>query len=143
MVSRSAGIESTPLGGTPDAPTLGEAVRRAVPAHASDVLSDPAAATLAAYLIKAAGDGHQPAELLAEVASARDLADADSVAQVLAWRLQGRLRRDGQTAPLPRITGKRTTLPTAPARNRGELSAADRAAQEAARRQNQPRGPRR
>ncbi|MFP8906179.1 relaxase/mobilization nuclease domain-containing protein [Streptomyces atacamensis] len=143
VVGRGEAIESTPLGDG-DAPTFGEAVRRAVPAYASEVLADPASATLAAYLIKATGEGHQPAELLAEVAGARDLADADSVAQVLTWRLKGRMGRDGQAAGLPRIAGRRTTpAPAGPARKPGELSAAERAAREAARRQNQPRGPRR
>lgn len=143
VVNRAASIESTPLGAGPDAPTLGDVVRRAVPTYASDVLSDPAAATLAAYLIKASTEGHQPAEILAEVAGARDLADAESVAQVLAWRMQGRVRRDGQGDGLPRITARKTTRPTPP-RRPGELSAAERAAREAAqRRQNQQRGPRR
>lgn len=133
--------EATPLGGT-DAPTLGEAVRRAVPEHASAVLSDPASAALAAWLIKAGTEGHNPAELLAEVAAARDLADADSVAQVLTWRVQGRLRRDQQPAPIQRIAGGRTT-PTRPARTPGEQTAAERAAREVAERRNQTRGPRR
>jgi MobA/VirD2-like, nuclease domain len=133
--------DSTPLGGA-HAPTLGEAVRRAIPAHASDVLTDPASATLAAWLIKAGAEGHNPEKLLAEVAAVRDLADADSVAQVLTWRVQGRLRRD----PLPNVTQRgtgRRPNPVMPVGTSGALSAADRAAREAAERRNQPRGPRR
>ncbi|NWF30865.1 mobilization protein [Streptomyces sp. PKU-EA00015] len=142
VVGRSESIESTPLGGE-DAPTFGDAVRRAVPSYASDVLADPASATLAAYLIKASGEGHAPAELLAEVAGARDLADADSVAQVLAWRLQGRLGGTGKPEPLPRTTARRTTPAGAQSRNPGERTAAELAAQQAAQRRNQSRGPRR
>ncbi|MFJ2110788.1 relaxase/mobilization nuclease domain-containing protein [Streptomyces sp. NPDC087850] len=142
VLSRSEAIEATPLGGD-DAPTFGDAVRRAVPAYAADVLADSGSATLAAYLIKAAGEGHAPAELLAEVAAARDLADADSVAQVLTWRLQGRLSGSGKPAPLPRATGRRTTRPSGQSPNPGERTAADRAAQEAAQRRGQSRGPRR
>uniref|UniRef100_UPI003F493C66 relaxase/mobilization nuclease domain-containing protein n=1 Tax=unclassified Streptomyces TaxID=2593676 RepID=UPI003F493C66 len=111
--------------------SLGDAVRQAVPDHAAAVLADPAAPTLAAYLIKAAEDGTPPAELLAEVAGARDLADADSVAQVLAWRLQGRVRGEDQrpasragratpkrpTAPAPTPAQRPTTEPTPPQRN--------------------------
>ncbi|MFK0160696.1 mobilization protein [Streptomyces sp. NPDC090493] len=142
VVGRGPAAESTPLGG-PDAPTLGEAVRQGVPAYASAVLADPASVNLAAYLVKATAAGHQPAELLAEVAGARDLADVDSVAQVLTWRVHGRLRRDEKPTALPRTAGKRTaptpTTPTTP----GERTAADRAAQEAAQRRNQQRGPRR
>lgn len=142
VVGRGVSIETTPLGGS-DAPNFGDAVRQAVPGHASAVLADPASATLAAYLIKAAGEGHAPAELLAEVAAARDLADADSVAQVLTWRLQGRLSGTGKPAPLPRVTGRRAG-PTKPqTRNPGERTAAELAAQEAAQRRNQARGPRR
>ncbi|MEU0670881.1 mobilization protein [Streptomyces lavendulocolor] len=142
VVSRGASIEATPLGGD-DAPNFGDAVRQAVPEYASTVLADPASATLAAYLIKASGEGHPPAELLAEVAAARDLADADSVAQVLTWRLQGRLQRTGTTPPLPRATTSRRTTPTRPTQTPGERTAAERAAQEAALRRNQARGPRR
>ncbi|WP_331720795.1 mobilization protein (plasmid) [Streptomyces sp. NBC_01136] len=139
VVGRGPAAESTPLGG-PDAPTLGEAVRQAVPAYASAVLADPASATLAAYLVKATAEGHKPAELLAEVAGARDLADADSVAQVLTWRVQGRLRRAEQPTALGRSAGTRTApTPTTPA-TQGERTAADRAAQEAAQRRNQQRG---
>ncbi|WTD07583.1 relaxase/mobilization nuclease domain-containing protein (plasmid) [Streptomyces albidoflavus] len=140
VVGRGDSIEFMQLGGS-KAPTFGEAVRQAVPAYAADVLADPASATLAAYLIKATGEGHAPADLLAEVAAARDLADAESVAQVLTWRLQGRLSGTGKPAPLPRTTSVRTG--PAPGPKPGERSAADRAAQEAAQRRTQGRGPRR
>ncbi|WP_374195654.1 relaxase/mobilization nuclease domain-containing protein [Streptomyces sp. MBT53] len=139
VVGRGPAAESTPLGG-PDAPTLGEVVRLAVPAHASAVLADPASAILAAYLVKATAQGHRPAELLAEVAGARDLGDADSVAQVLTWRVQGRLRRAEQPTALARTAGKRPApTPTTPTRP-GERTAAERAAQEAAQRRSQQRG---
>ncbi|ONI48509.1 relaxase/mobilization nuclease domain-containing protein [Streptomyces sp. IB2014 011-1] len=141
VVTRAEVIESAQLGGD-GAPTFGEAVRRAVPDLAADVLADPAAATLAAHLIKAAGEGHAPAELLAEVAAARDLADADSVAQVLTWRLRGRLSGSA-TTPVQPTTSRRTNRPAGPVRNPGERTAAERAAQEAAQRRGQARGPRR
>lgn len=140
VVGRGESIETTPLGGS-EAPTFGEAVRQAAPAYAADVLADPASATLAAYLIKASGEGHAPAELLAEVAAARDLADADSVAQVLTWRLRGRLSGTGQPLKLPRTTSLSTG--SAPGPRPGEREAADRAAQDAAQRRAQARGPRR
>ncbi|WP_329151269.1 relaxase/mobilization nuclease domain-containing protein (plasmid) [Streptomyces niveus] len=139
VVSRTATIDSTPLGGS-NPTTFGDAVRQAVPAHASAVLADPASATLAAYLIKAAGEGHDPTTMLAEVTAVRDLADADSVAQVLTWRLQGRLGVG--SGPLPRITGRRATTSTPTTRLPGERTATDLAAEEAARR-NKARGPRR
>ncbi|MER7049928.1 relaxase/mobilization nuclease domain-containing protein [Streptomyces jumonjinensis] len=122
-------------------PTLGEAVRQAVPEYVSEVLSDPAAAGLAAALRRAVAEGHAPADLLAEVVAARDLADADSVAQVLTWRVQGRLT-PGRSRPLPRTTGRRTSSPTAPPSRAGERTAAE-LAQDAARKSGPPRGPRR
>ncbi|MEV0012705.1 mobilization protein [Streptomyces sp. NPDC047973] len=142
VVGRGEAIESTPLG-EGDAPTFGDVVRRAVPAYAADVLADPASATLAAYLIKGSAEGHAPAELLAEVAADRELSDVDSVAQVLTWRLQGRLSGVRQPAPLPRTTGRRPVRPGEQTRNPGERTAAERAAQEAAQRRTQTRGPRR
>lgn len=143
MVDRKEQIEFTPLGGDA-ALTFGYAVHQAVPEHAADVLADPGAATLAAYLIKATSEGHAPTELLAEVAAARDLADADSVAQVLTWRLQGRLSGDSRTpgAPLSRSTA-RLSQRSGQSRNPGERTAADRAAQEAAQRRGNSRSPRR
>lgn len=135
-------IEDTPLGVGANATTFGEAVHQAVPEHASSVLADPAASTLAAYLIKAAGEGLEPAQILAEVVASRDLADADSVAQVLTWRMQGRLQKAGVPVALPRIP--RRTGPARPhGATPGERSAAERAAQEAAQRRNAARGPRR
>ncbi|MCX5199694.1 hypothetical protein OOK31_38455 [Streptomyces sp. NBC_00249] len=135
-------IEDTPLGVDAYASTFGVAVRQAVPEYASSVLADPAAPDLAAYLIKAAGEGYEPAQILAEVVASRDLADADSVAQVLTWRLQGRLQKSGVPVALPRITRR-----TAPVRQQGvvpgERTAAERATQEAAQRRNAGRGPRR
>ncbi|MEU9079982.1 hypothetical protein AB0D22_35570 [Kitasatospora sp. NPDC048538] len=137
--------EDVQLGGGAEAPTFGAAVRKAVPEHADQVLADPAAATLAAHLIKAAGEGHDPAALLAEVAGARDLGDAKNLAEVLTWRVQGRLRRAPETPA--RTVARRATRPpvrpTGPVRLPGEQSAAERAAQEAARRRGQSPGPRR
>ncbi|MFF5808265.1 relaxase/mobilization nuclease domain-containing protein [Streptomyces sp. NPDC012746] len=142
MGQEPVAIEETPLGVVATATTFGEAVRQAVPEYAASVLADPAAPTLAAYLIKAAGEGHEPVQILAEVVASRDLADADNVAQVLTWRMQGRLQKAGVPASLPRIPRR-----TGPARPQGvapgERSAAERAAQEAAQRRNTTRGPRR
>ncbi len=130
----------TRLGADDDAPTFADAVRQAVPEHAAAVLADPASAALAASLTAAAGTGYQPAELLAAVAAVRELDSADSVAEVLTWRVQGRMRRDQQPAPRNRTAQARTKAPRppAPTRTQGELSAAQRAAQEAARRRSGP-----
>jgi hypothetical protein len=86
-------------GGVPG-PPLEQVVRAAVPQHAEAVLSDPAAAGLSAVLGRARAGGHDIGALLADVAATRSLDDAHSVAQVLTWRLQGRL----QLQPAPGST---------------------------------------
>ncbi|MFB7030989.1 MULTISPECIES: relaxase/mobilization nuclease domain-containing protein [unclassified Streptomyces] len=142
VVGHSESIAAIPLSGEGSL-TFGEAVRQAVPVYADQVLADPAAATLAAYLVQASGEGYIPAELLGEVAASRDLADADSVAQVLAWRLRGRLSSAGNLVFLSRSAGRRANPVGPQGANPGERSAADRAAQEAAQRRAAARGPRR
>ncbi|MGW2255133.1 relaxase/mobilization nuclease domain-containing protein [Kitasatospora sp. NPDC001660] len=131
----------TRLGDADDALTLAETVHQAVPEHAAAVLADPASAALAATLATAAGQGYRPAELLAQVAAVRELDSADSVAEILTWRAQGRMRRDQQPAPRTRTAQARTTPPKSPAPRRtlGEQSPAQRAAQQAAQQRNQPR----
>jgi hypothetical protein len=49
--------------------------------------ADPAWGAVVRRLFDAEGDGWQPARLLATVAFRRELASADSVAEVLAWRI--------------------------------------------------------
>jgi len=82
------------LGDDAGAPSLGATVREAVPEHADVILRDPAAVALAGALRGAVRTGHDPVVVLTEVTGARGLDDADSVAQVLTWRLQGRARQD-------------------------------------------------
>lgn len=133
----------TRLGDGDDAPTLAETVRQAVPEHAAAVLADPASAALATTLTAAAGQGYRPADVLAQVAAVRELDSADSVAEVLTWRLQGRMRRDQQPAPRTRAARARTMPPKSPAPGRtpGEQSPAQRAAEQAAYQRNRSRGP--
>ena len=52
-----------------------------------ELVADPAWGAVVRRLFDAEGDGWQPARLLATVASKRELASADSVAEVLAWRI--------------------------------------------------------
>ncbi|MGC5000560.1 relaxase/mobilization nuclease domain-containing protein [Streptomyces sp. DT195] len=73
-------------------------VQDAVPGHAGVVLADPAWPTLRARLAEVETAGEEPADVLAAVAARRDLTSADSVAQVLVWRLDGWLRQRGSAA---------------------------------------------
>ncbi|KWX03227.1 hypothetical protein LI90_4278 [Carbonactinospora thermoautotrophica] len=83
-------------------------VRAALPQYAEAIAADPAWPALAATLARARETGHDPARLLAAVAAQRELHTADSLAQVLTWRLQRRLA--GQDGPEP----GRTTPARAP-----------------------------
>ncbi|MGW1286848.1 relaxase/mobilization nuclease domain-containing protein [Streptomyces sp. NPDC002586] len=76
-----------------------EHLRKAVPAHAEQILDEPAWDALAAALADAQRKGHDPADLLQQAAGQRPLDDARSPAQVLTWRIQ---RLGERHAPSPR-----------------------------------------
>ncbi|MGV9277729.1 relaxase/mobilization nuclease domain-containing protein [Streptomyces griseosporeus] len=78
-------------------------VQQAVPAHARAVLADPAWPALRARLTQIERDGEDPVDALATVAARRELHSADSVAEVLTWRLDGWRKERGPTAA---ATGK-------------------------------------
>lgn len=63
-------------------------LRQAVPELAEQALAEPGWFALAATLADAEAAGHDPAGLLSEAAGRRDLATADSVSEVLMWRLR-------------------------------------------------------
>jgi conjugative relaxase-like TrwC/TraI family protein len=54
-----------------------------------ELTADPAWGAVVRRLFDAEGDGWDPARLLATVAAKRELASADSVAEVIAWRIDG------------------------------------------------------
>jgi hypothetical protein len=104
-------------------------VEEAVPEHARDVLADPAWPALRSRLAAMEKAGDDPPEVLALVARRRELTSADSVAEVLTWRLDGWSRQRGATAaatgkapsPTPpggtgRTSGPRTTGAPGPTR---------------------------
>ncbi|MCM2579715.1 relaxase/mobilization nuclease domain-containing protein [Streptomyces meridianus] len=72
-------------------------LRKAVPELAERVLAEPGWYALAATLADAEAAGHNPAALLADAATRRELETADSVSDVLVWRLR-------RTADLPADT---------------------------------------
>ncbi|PWI16928.1 mobilization protein [Streptomyces sp. Act143] len=63
-------------------------LRHAVPELAEQALAEPGWSALAATLADAEAAGHDPAGLLAEAAKRRELATADSITDVLVWRLR-------------------------------------------------------
>ncbi|MFD5588809.1 relaxase/mobilization nuclease domain-containing protein [Streptomyces sp. NPDC127063] len=82
---------------------MAEVVQQAVPTHARAVLADPAWPALRGRLKKIEQAGEDPAEVLAAVAGRRELRSADSVAEVLTWRLDGWRKERGAPAA---ATGK-------------------------------------
>ncbi|MFC5252994.1 relaxase/mobilization nuclease domain-containing protein [Streptomyces nigrescens] len=72
-------------------------LREALPELAEQILAEPGWYALAATLADAEAAGHDPASLLTDAAGRRELGTADSVADVLVWRLR-------QTADLPADT---------------------------------------
>ncbi|WP_367575224.1 relaxase/mobilization nuclease domain-containing protein [Streptomyces griseoaurantiacus] len=85
-------------------------VEEVVPEHAREVLADLAWPALRSRLAVMEKAGDNPAEVLALVARRRELTSADSVAEVLTWRLDGWSRQRGATAA---ATGKGPS-PTSP-----------------------------
>lgn len=63
-------------------------IRQAAPAHAGQVLADPATDALTTALAAAETAGHDPGRLLQQAADERALDDARSPARTLAWRVQ-------------------------------------------------------
>ncbi|MFE0701915.1 relaxase/mobilization nuclease domain-containing protein [Streptomyces sp. NPDC058872] len=62
-------------------------VRRALPEQAEQILAEPGWPVLAATLAQAGAAGHNPAALLTEATTRRELDTATSVSEVLTWRL--------------------------------------------------------
>ncbi|WP_406469376.1 relaxase/mobilization nuclease domain-containing protein [Streptomyces hirsutus] len=79
-------------------------LRQAVPELVERVLAEPGWHALAATLADAEAAGHDPAALLAEAAGRRELQTAESVSDVLVWRLR-------RMADLPADAGTRSSLP--------------------------------
>jgi hypothetical protein len=69
-------------------------LRQALPELAEQILAEPGWYALAATISEAEAAGHDPAALLSDVAARRELGTADSVSDVLVWRLR-------RTADLP------------------------------------------
>ncbi|MFF6786872.1 relaxase/mobilization nuclease domain-containing protein [Streptomyces sp. NPDC012510] len=105
-------------------------LRQAVPELAEQVLAEASWYALAATLADAESAGHDPAALLAEAAERRELDTADSISDVLVWRLRrmADLPADASAMPEPGATEA--------ARTRG------RTAQASTRRADRPRKPR-
>ncbi|QPP05140.1 mobilization protein [Streptomyces bathyalis] len=76
-------------------------VREAVPELAEQILVEPGWHALAATLADAETAGHERASLLKKAAARRELDSADSVSDVLVWRLRRAADLSADAAPIP------------------------------------------
>lgn len=96
-------------------------LRRAVPELAEQILNEPGWYALAATLADVEAAGHEPAALLAAAAGHRELDTADSVSDVLVWRLRRTAGLPADARTMPPTKSAATRSPSRTAR-----SAADR-----------------
>lgn len=101
MATRPSGPRRAPE--VPGKRPMAGVVQEALPAHARAVLADPAWPALRTRLAAVEGAGEDPVDVLAAVAARRELGSADSVAEVLTWRLDGWQHQRGATEA---VTGK-------------------------------------
>ncbi|MEV6535183.1 mobilization protein [Streptomyces sp. NPDC051639] len=99
-------------------------LREALPELAEQILAEPGWYALASTIAEAEAAGHDPAGLLSDVAARRELGTADSVSDVLVWRMRRTADLAADASHLPETTtaGNRsatrgtTTRPSAPGR---------------------------
>ncbi|WP_432012681.1 relaxase/mobilization nuclease domain-containing protein [Streptomyces cucumeris] len=109
-------------------------LREALPGLAEQILVEPGWYALAATIAEAEAAGHDPAVLLSDAAERRELRTADSVSDVLVWRMRrtADLAADASHLPETSSAGPRsatrgtTTRPSAPGRRHSEEEASRR-----------------
>ncbi|MEW2191161.1 mobilization protein [Streptomyces microflavus] len=92
-----------------------DVLRKALPELAERIQAEPGWPALAATLTDVRQAGHDPAALLADAARRRELGSADSISDVLVWRLRRSAHLPAAPA-IPTRDGRRTptTTPTKP-----------------------------
>ncbi|MFJ9216567.1 relaxase/mobilization nuclease domain-containing protein [Streptomyces sp. NPDC102383] len=102
-------------------------LREALPGLAEQILAEPGWYALAATIAEAEAAGRDPAALLSGAVERRELGTADSVSDVLVWRIRrtadlpadASSLPDNSTAGLQSAPRRTTTKPSAPGRRRG------------------------
>lgn len=103
-------------------------LRETLPSLAEQILAEPGWYALAATIAEADAAGHDPAALLSHAVESRELGTADSVSDVLVWRLRRRadlpadapLIPENRTARSPATTRPPTPGPTVSGRRFGD-----------------------
>ncbi|TXS80627.1 mobilization protein [Streptomyces sp. me109] len=101
-------------------------LREALPELAEQILAEPGWYALAATLAETEAAGHDPAALLSDVAGRRELGTADSISDVLVWRMRRTADLPADASHLPETSTARSrsaaretpTRPSAPGRRR-------------------------
>ncbi|MEU9281469.1 relaxase/mobilization nuclease domain-containing protein [Streptomyces sp. NPDC048341] len=101
-------------------------LRETLPELAEQILAEPGWYALAATIAEAEAAGHDPVTLLSDVAERRELGTADSVSDVLVWRMRrtAGLPADASHLPETNTAGSQsaphrsTSRPSAPGRRR-------------------------
>ncbi|MFD4479473.1 relaxase/mobilization nuclease domain-containing protein [Streptomyces sp. NPDC058471] len=110
-------------------------LREALPGLAEQILAEPGWYALAATIAEAEAAGHDPAALLSDAVERRELDTADSVSDVLVWRVRRTADLPADVSNLPEAPAygaqanpRRTTAkPSAPGRRRGTEEASSKA----------------
>ncbi|MFJ4123102.1 relaxase/mobilization nuclease domain-containing protein [[Kitasatospora] papulosa] len=85
-------------------------IRQTAPAHADQILADPATDALTTALAAAETAGHDPGRLLQQAADERALDDARSPARTLAWRVQRLSQRPAPSRQAQAAQARSTVL---------------------------------
>ncbi|MEV4452878.1 relaxase/mobilization nuclease domain-containing protein [Streptomyces mirabilis] len=102
-------------------------LREALPTLAKQILAEPGWYALAATIVEAEAAGHDPAALLSDAVERRELDTADSVSDVLVWRMRRMADLPADGSGMPDIgtlgnaaaTNRAESRPSAPGRRRG------------------------
>lgn len=99
-------------------------LRQVVPEHVERVIQDPAFAALTTALAEAEAAGHDPEQLLQQIADQRALDYARRPARVLTWRIQRLSARPALSAQARAAQARSTAQrPTAPAQSAAAVPA--------------------
>ncbi|MFF9016626.1 relaxase/mobilization nuclease domain-containing protein [Streptomyces sp. NPDC014870] len=109
-------------------------LREALPGLAEQILAEPGWYALAATIADAEAAGHDPAALLSDAVERRELDTAESVSDVLVWRIRRMADLPADASELPTYgtpggpsTRRNAAAPSAPGRRRGWEGAAGNA----------------
>ncbi|MFE0680605.1 relaxase/mobilization nuclease domain-containing protein [Streptomyces sp. NPDC058961] len=83
-------------------------LRQALPELAEQIIAEPGWYALAATVADAEAAGHDPATLLSDAAAQRELGTADSVSDVLVWRMRRAADLPADASHLPETNGAAT-----------------------------------